>query len=169
MTTITALPAPPQTSSPSTFDTLADAWLASLPTFVTETNIVAGEVINNRDISIAQAGTATTQASNAATSASNALISANNSAASASVTKWLNTTSYTQGAIVWSPINFQTYRNKVAGVNATDPSLYPTGWQLLFSVPDPSAQANYSQLQVLSGIATWQPIPFYPLTAMSVL
>jgi hypothetical protein len=163
MTTITALPAPPQTSSPSTFDTLADAWLASLPTFVNETNIVANEVLANRDTSVTQAG-------NASTSASNALISANNSAASASVTKWLNTTSYTQGAIVWSPINFQTYRNKVAGVNTTDPSLYPTGWQLLFSVPDPSAQANYYQLQVLNGTATWQPTPSYPITtAMSVL
>lgn len=44
MTTISALPTPPSTSSPSTFDALADAFIAALPVFVTETNAVAGEI-----------------------------------------------------------------------------------------------------------------------------
>lgn len=39
--TISALPTPPSRSSPSTFSTLADAFIAALPTFVTECNAVA--------------------------------------------------------------------------------------------------------------------------------
>ncbi len=67
MTTITALPAAPNrsTDAPATYVTKADAMMAALPTFVTETNTVAGEVNTN-------ATTATTQATNAATSASTA-------------------------------------------------------------------------------------------------
>jgi len=38
---ITALPTPPSRSVPSTFSTLADAFIAALPTFVTEVNAVA--------------------------------------------------------------------------------------------------------------------------------
>lgn len=41
---IDALPTPPSTSSPSTFDSLADAFIAALPDFVTQTNAVAVEV-----------------------------------------------------------------------------------------------------------------------------
>ena len=41
---IDALPTPPSTSSPSTFDALADAFIAALPDFVTQTNAVAEEV-----------------------------------------------------------------------------------------------------------------------------
>lgn len=38
MSNITSLPTPPSTSSPSTFATLADAFIAALPTFVSEAN-----------------------------------------------------------------------------------------------------------------------------------
>lgn len=67
MTTITALPSAPSrsTDTPENYVTKADAMMAALPTFVTETNTVAGEVNTN-------ATTATTQATNAATSASTA-------------------------------------------------------------------------------------------------
>lgn len=44
MTAITPLPTPPSTSSPSTFDTLADAFIAALPTFVTEANALAASL-----------------------------------------------------------------------------------------------------------------------------
>lgn len=39
--TITSLPTPPSTSAPSTFATLADAFIAALPTFVSEANTQA--------------------------------------------------------------------------------------------------------------------------------
>ena len=58
MTTITALPTAPSRADPANFRTRADAFMAALPTFATETNTVAGEVNTN--------------ASNAATSASTA-------------------------------------------------------------------------------------------------
>lgn len=68
MTTISALPSPPSTSDPVNFATEADAFIAALPTFVTETNTVAGEVNTN-------AATATTKAAEALASANNAAAS----------------------------------------------------------------------------------------------
>lgn len=97
MTTITALPTPPTRQDPSNFNTRADAFLAALPTFATETNAVAGEVNTNATaaagsasnaatqvtlaatqvtLAAAQVALATTQATNAATSASQAASSA---------------------------------------------------------------------------------------------
>lgn len=83
MTTITALPTAPSRADPANFRTRADAFMAALPTFATETNTVAGEVNTNATTATTQAGIATTQAGNAATSASNALLSENAAAASA--------------------------------------------------------------------------------------
>ena len=62
MTTISALPAAPSRADPSTFAARADAWVAALPTFVSETNTVAGEVN-------AASAEASDSASDAATSA----------------------------------------------------------------------------------------------------
>ena len=83
MTTITALPTAPSRADPANFRSRADAFMAALPTFATETNTVAGEVNTNATTATTQAGIATTQAGNAATSASNALSSENAAAASA--------------------------------------------------------------------------------------
>jgi hypothetical protein len=168
MSTISPLPPAPQTSSPSTFDVLADAFVAALSPFVTQTNIVASEVVSNRDSTSAYANNSAASATASANSAADALVSANNAASSANVTKWLAATSYTQGAIVWSPINFQTYRNAVAGVHATDPSIDPTNWQLLFSVPDPTGQ-NGKILTVLNNIQTWQTPVQSPTVMLSLL
>lgn len=55
MSTIDALPPAPSTSSPSTFDTLADAFVAALATFRTQTNTVAGEVVTNAAAAAASA------------------------------------------------------------------------------------------------------------------
>lgn len=52
MSTISPLPQPPSTASPSTFDTLADAFIAALPQFVTQTNTVASEVNTNAGIAV---------------------------------------------------------------------------------------------------------------------
>lgn len=83
MTTITALPTAPSRADPANFRSRADAFMAALPTFATETNTVADEVNTNAATATTQAGIATTQAGNAATSASNALLSENAAAASA--------------------------------------------------------------------------------------
>ena len=67
MTTITALPtAPARTDTPAVFVPRADAWVASLGTFVTETNVVVGEVNANAVTAAADAVTAADAATTAA-------------------------------------------------------------------------------------------------------
>lgn len=82
MTTITALPSAPSTSSPSTFDALADTFVAALPTLVTEINIVAGEVVTNRDAAAASNTSAAGQVTAAQAQATSASASATAAAAS---------------------------------------------------------------------------------------
>ena len=83
MTTITALPTAPSRADPANFRTRADAFMAALPTFVTETNTVAGEVNTNATTATTQAGIATTQAGIATTQAGIATTQAGNASASA--------------------------------------------------------------------------------------
>lgn len=83
MTTITALPTAPSRADPANFRTRADAFMAALPTFATETNTVAGEVNANATTATTQAGIATTQAGIATTQAGIATTQASNAAASA--------------------------------------------------------------------------------------
>lgn len=61
MTTITALPTAPSRADPANFRTRADAFMAALPTFATETNTVAGEVNTNATNAATSASTATKQ------------------------------------------------------------------------------------------------------------
>ena len=83
MTTITALPTAPSRADPANFRTRADAFMAALPTFASETNTVAGEVNSNASNAATSASTATTQAGTATTQAGNASASAAAAAASA--------------------------------------------------------------------------------------
>lgn len=83
MTTITALPTAPSRADPANFRTRADAFMAALPTFATETNTVAGEVNTNATNAATSASTATTHAGTATTQAGNASASAAAAAASA--------------------------------------------------------------------------------------
>ena len=83
MTTITALPTAPSRADPANFRTRADAFMAALPTFATETNTVAGEVNTNASNAATSASTATTQAGIATTQAGIATTKAAEAAASA--------------------------------------------------------------------------------------
>jgi hypothetical protein len=47
---------------------------------------------------------------------------------------WVSGTTYAVGNVVYSPLNFQTYRRKIAGAGATDPSLDTTNWKLTGSL-----------------------------------
>lgn len=82
MTTISPLPDPPSRADPANFAARGDAFMAALPTFQSETNLVAGEVNADAATASSAASTATTQAGIATTQASNALASANSAAAS---------------------------------------------------------------------------------------
>lgn len=119
-TPISSLPAAPDRTQPSTFSTRADALVSALSTFVAETN-AAGDYIDG-------VGTAVdADASAAATSASEAAASA--AAASQEAAEWVSGASYTEGDVVWSPVDYNSYRAKTthSGV-ATDPSSDTTNW-----------------------------------------
>lgn len=94
---ITQLPTPPQrTDDQQTFTTRANALMAALQTFVTETNTVATEAEADATTASSAAGTATTQAANAADSATTAQNAAN-TAVNAPGTQATSTSSITIG------------------------------------------------------------------------
>lgn len=122
MTTITALPEAPNrgTDDPANFSSKADTFVAALQTFQIEANLVATETN-------AAAGSAVAAAA-AATSVTG-------------VAKWAGTTtSYTNGAAVWSPANYKTYRLSIASKAAnganTDPSVDTASWTLVNGTGD---------------------------------
>jgi len=81
------------------------------------------------------------EASATAAAASNAAAAVNAAAAAASAgaTVWLTGTTYSAGAVKYSPTNFQTYRDTVGGLSNTDPASDTTGrW---ISAMLPSAEA----------------------------
>jgi hypothetical protein len=113
--TITAAPSPaPQRADRTTFSTRVDAFVTWLITAVSEFGAVATNVYNN--------------AVDAYNNAVSAAASASSAASTAGVTKWISGTSYTEGNTVWSPIDFYTYRRKITGAGATDPSADTTNW-----------------------------------------
>jgi hypothetical protein len=77
MTTISALPTAPSRADPSTFASRADAWVAALPTFASETNAVAGEVNSNASAASASASAASTSAGTASSASATAAAAAN--------------------------------------------------------------------------------------------
>lgn len=111
---ITPLPTPPSRDDPTNFATEADAFLGALPDFATEANALAVDV--NADAVAAAADAANAQAAAAAATAA------------ANATKWVSGTTYTEGAVVWSPITYLTYRRKTTGGGTTDPSADSTNW-----------------------------------------
>lgn len=142
--TIAALPTPPQTSDPSTFDARADALVAALPTLVTETNAVADNVYDN-------AVDASSNATAAASSASNASASAATAVAAAGATIWVSGTTYAIGDVRWSPANQKIYRRKTSGAGATDPSADSTNWGIVSS--DPQWVTKTSNYNAVAGDA----------------
>jgi hypothetical protein len=125
---ITLLPTPPQRSDPVNFATRADAFLTAIPVFAVEANTLATDVSSKQ---VATAASATAAASSQ-TAANNSQIAADASAtaaaASSSATVWVSGTAYPLGNVRFSPINFLSYRRKVAGSGTTDPSNDPTNW-----------------------------------------
>ena len=123
---ITTLPTAPSRSRPTTFADEGDAFLGALPTFGTQANSLAAYVEG-------QATSVDTAATAAAGSASAAGISATSAAASATAASqvaasWVSGQAYATGNVVFSPIDFQTYRAIQATSGTTDPSLDATNW-----------------------------------------
>lgn len=112
---ITPLPSAPQpTDSTAEFNTKAFAWVAAIDTWTTQVNSLASDVSTDAD-------TASAAASDAESAAASAV-------AAAGATKWVSGTTYDEGDVVWSPINYLSYRRKSTGGGTTDPSLDSTNW-----------------------------------------
>ena len=166
--TITNLPAAPSRQDPANFADEADAFLGALPTFQSEVN-TAGSYIETK------AGEALTSATNAATSASNAADSATEAAASATAAaleaaEWSSGASYTEGDVVWSGVDYGTYRAKTThSGETTDPSSDTTNWALV-AVNDLAAlgvTASASELNILDGVtATGAELNYLDITTL---
>jgi len=145
--TITNLPAAPSRQDPANFADEADAFLGALPTFQTEVN-TAGDYIETT------AAAAETNATNAATSASEAAASA--TAAANEAAPWVSGASYTAGDVVWSNVDYASYRAKTthSGV-ATDPPSDTTNWENLTGfrqLTDFGITSSSAELNILDGV-----------------
>lgn len=133
---ITALPTAPSRADPTNFSDRADAFLTALPTFGTEANVLQADVNSKQII--------------ASTAATNAAASALAAGSTAGCTIWVSGTTYAIGDNRFSPINFLTYRRKLAGAGTTDPSLDSTNWALISGIGD----VDTTSTQTITGIKT---------------
>jgi VCBS repeat-containing protein len=108
--TIDTPPTAPSRTSPSTFATLADAWVAWL------------------EAEAPDIGTACTAAYTNASEAYASALNAQSAAAGVSAALWVSGTTYAIGDVRRSPANGYPYRRLTAGAGTTDPSADPTNW-----------------------------------------
>ncbi|NCC85781.1 MAG: hypothetical protein EOM03_16915 [Clostridia bacterium] len=122
---ITPLPTPPsRAQAPANFSSTADAFIAALPTFTTEANALAAQVEG-------AAATAESAVANVSTLVDQATAASNSAVSAVAATLWVSGTTYSAGAVVWSPTTFFSYRRKVTGAGTTDPVSDTTNWALL--------------------------------------
>ena len=113
---LTNLPAAPQrTDAPATFVTKADAFLGAVVTFQTEMN--ASVTAFNADFT-----TVNSNATAAQTAETNAVAASTAADNASNATLWVSGTSYSAGDVVYSPIDYQSYRANTAYSGTTDPS-----------------------------------------------
>ena len=118
----------PSSNSPASFASDMDTMISEFPAFIAGANALETNV-NNLEIAAGDhAATATAQAEIATAQAVEAAASADSASLAANVVKWVSGTTYTEGAVVWSPVNFAGYRRKTTGAGTTDPSSDPTNW-----------------------------------------
>ena len=125
-------PAPPSRIDDRVdFATKADAMMSYLPSLQAALNAL-GVYLDALSVSIdADSAAAAQSATAAAAQATAAAVSAAQAAVSAAAPKWVSGTSYTTGALAFSPANGRIYRRLTTGVSTTDPSLDAVGWVIL--------------------------------------
>lgn len=134
--TLTTLPvAPARTDPPATFVTRADAFLAAIVTFQGEMNTSIGAM--NTDIAGVNA-----DAVSAAADAVSAAASAAAAEAASNATEWVSGTSYAEGDVVYSPIDFKSYRANTATSGTTDPSASADWTALGYALPTQTGNAG---------------------------
>lgn len=115
-------PAPAPTDTREAFSAKTFAFYAAMAAFIAQVNTALAWVATQLS---AIAG----HASTASSASADALAAATAAAASAGVSKWAVGTAYADGAVVWSPITYLTYRRKGAGSGGADPSANAAAWQ----------------------------------------
>lgn len=128
---ITTLPAAPDPSNRSTFNSLAYPWSAALPTFGTEVSAVAVNVKANADEAQADAVATAAERVQAGLYAVAAAAAQAAAESASNATQWVSGTTYALGDVVWSPANYISYRRIIAGAGATDPSADAVNWVAL--------------------------------------
>jgi hypothetical protein len=119
---VTALPTPPSRDDSVNFAARADAFVGALPDFGTELNALGTNVYNN-------AVEADVDATAAANSAAAAAASAQAAAIASSVDAWVSGATYAIGDVVYSLVNYQTFRRTTNGAGTTDPASDAVNWQ----------------------------------------
>lgn len=147
---VSMLPTPPSTASPTSFDSAADAFLGALPDYQTEQNALAANVYANAVDAAASATAANTSKDNASTSEINSAANAVAAAASAGASLWVSGATYAIGNARYSPVNQRVYRRITAGAGATDPSADGTNWKAVDVDPVAVVVAGTSQTAVAS-------------------
>ena len=116
---ITPIPAMPEAPAPTddraTFTAKSFAYFAALPDTTESMNVLGGEVE-------AFAEQADADATAAEAARAEAVAAASAASGFSTAAKWVSGTVYADGAVVWSPTNYLSYRRKGAGAGATDPS-----------------------------------------------
>ena len=148
-------PAPEPTNSRDVFSARTFAFYAAMAGFVAQMNAA-----------IAWVATQLTAISGHASSTSGARDEAMAAAAAASLSanaaKWVSGQAYADGALAWSPSNWQTYRRKGAGAGATDPAVDPANWE-------PIARDAVGAMVAISGNTTAQRFKTYSLSGASIV
>lgn len=125
--TLTAHPTFPPIGS-ATFNADAYAW-AVFMAGTNKTELDALMAAMDVDAAAAAAAAIAALASQTAAAASAVAAAASAASASAVAAAWVSGTTYAIGNVVYSPINFGTYRRTTAGAGTTDPSLDTTNWR----------------------------------------
>lgn len=125
---IPALSPAPTTNDPANFDSRADSFLGSLPSWGVAVKAVGDATQANAGEAQAQAVEATAQAVIAAQQANQAGLSVAAAQAVAGALPFNPATYYAQYAVAISPGNRQNYRRNTAGSSATDPKDDPANW-----------------------------------------
>ena len=172
---VTALPTPPSTASPATFDSRADAFLGALPTYQTEQNALAANVAANATDAATSATSAATQAVAALASQSASAANAVAAAASAGASLWVSGTTYAIGDVRYSPATVRVYRRTTAGAGTTDPSADGTNWKAVDTEPvvvvvtgTAQTAVAYSHYILINVAATTVTLPATPASGDTV-
>ena len=120
----------------------AKAWADSENAMVERTREIALTAHTNATAAHEQAQAADSARIAAQAAAADAQTAADAAAAPAGATKWDAGELYPEGAVVWSPIDMQTYRRREAGSGGADPSLDDTIWEFVGGVRRDGGEAT---------------------------